>query len=105
MVLDSIGQIEDFKKETADDKSVFLYPILKDDRLHKHKNPIIGFVIIHISTRKIYTISNGHPEGVFNYNSLDYLEDYKVYCYDTAAFKYAGYNTSNYIDVMMQYYL
>ena len=105
MVLDSIGQIEDFKRETADNKSVFLYPVLKDDRLHKHKNPIVGFIIIQISTRKIYTISNGHPEGVFNYDSLDYLDGYEVYCYDTAAFRYAGYDTSKYIDVMMQYYL
>lgn len=105
MVLDSIGQIEDFKKETADSKSIFLYPILRDDRLHKHKNPIVGFIIIHIPTRKIYTISNGHPEGVFNYDKLDYLEGYDVYCYDVTAFKYAGYDTDNYKDVLMQYYL
>ena len=98
--MDNIQQIQNISGD-----SIFLYPILRDDRLHKHNNPIVGFVLIDVATKNIYTISNGHPEGVYNHNSLDFLSDKKVYCYNATAFRYAGYDTSNYIDLKMQYYL
>jgi hypothetical protein len=100
MIIDSIQQLEDIKSD-----SVFLYPITRDERTHKHSNAIIGFVLIDIATKQPYTISNGHPEGIFNTNKLDFLKKYKVYCYDTSVFKYQGYDTSTFIDVKMQYYL
>lgn len=100
MVVDSVHQLEQFKSE-----AVFLYPVLKDNRLHNHANQIIAFVVIDLATRKPLTISNGHPEGIFNTNDLSFLKDSKVYCYNTMAFKYAGYDVSNYIDAQMQYYL
>lgn len=86
-------------------KSIFLYPICTDARLHKHHNPIKGFVAIDTSTKKSYVISNGHPEGIYNTKELTFLKDCKVYCYDTMALRYAGYDVSSFVDVSMQYYL
>jgi len=100
MVVDSIQQIEDFKGQ-----SVFLYPVLKDDRLHNVVNNVIGFVCIDTDTRQSIVIPNGHPEGVFNSDDLSFLEGRRVYSYNTVALKYAGYDTSKYLDVAMQYYL
>lgn len=100
MIVDNIQQLSDLKG-----KSVFLYPIYKDGRLHKHNNPIIGFVVIDTSSGESYTISNNHPDGIFHTSDLSFLKDCVVYCYDIIAFKYQGYDTSNYIDVKMQYYL
>ena len=70
MVVDSVHQLEQFKSE-----AVFLYPVLKDNRLHNHANQIIAFVVIDLATRKPLTISNGHPEGIFNTNDLSFLKD------------------------------
>lgn len=100
MVVDTIHQLQDFKAE-----SVFLYPIIQDTRLHNHFNNIIGFVVIDIDTQKILTVSNGHPEGVYNTNDLSFLDNSKVYCYNCMSMKYAGYDVSKYIDCNMQYYL
>ena len=86
-------------------KSVFLYPVLLDTRLHKHNNSIIAFILIDVTTKEVFTVSNTHPEGIFNVNDLEFLNDCNVYCYDTIAFKYAGYDTSKFQDVKMQYYL
>ena len=44
MILDSIEQLGDLKSRV-----LFLYPITKDSRLHKHSNTIIGFVFIDTS--------------------------------------------------------
>ena len=100
MIVDNIQQIQNLKN-----KSVFLYPIKKDDRLHRCNNPIIGFVVIDTHSKEAYTISNGHADGILNTSNLDFLKDCKVYCYDVLSFKYCGYNTDSYIDAQMQYYL
>lgn len=100
MIIDNIHQLEFFKGKT-----VFLYPITKDNRLHKHCNPVIGFVLVDTNTKQTYTLSTSHPEGIFNHSSLDFLKDSIVYCYDTATLRYQGYNVDNYIDTQIQYYL
>jgi len=100
MIVDYVSQLDSFQ-----DKVVFLYPILTDDRLHHHHNPIIGFVVIDVITKQTFTISNNHQEGVFHTSDLSFLKNCKVYCYDTAVLKYAGYDVSTYIDAKMQYYL
>lgn len=100
MVADNVNDIKNFSGER-----VFLYPILRDWRLHDCTNQIIGFVLIDISTRQILTISNGHPEGVYDTADLSFLEGRKVYCHNISAMNYAGYNTTQYISNEMQYYL
>jgi hypothetical protein len=100
MIIDNIQQLEHFDYELA-----FLYPITKDRRLHNSQNSIVGFVIINLDTRKCITISNGHPEGVFNSGDLSFLKNSKVYCYNTAILRYNGFDVSQYTDVDMQYYL
>lgn len=100
MVVDNVQQLEVLKE-----KAIFLYPILKDDRLHRHHNSIIAFVFVDIEARECYTLSNGHPEGLYNSSDLSFLDSCKVYCYDSLSFKYAGYDTSKFVDVKMQYYL
>ena len=100
MVIDNPHQLDILKN-----KSLFLYPITRDGRVHRHFGAIVGFVFIDIESRQAYTLSNGHPEGIFNSSDLSFLSTCKVYCYDTLCLKYAGYETSNFIDVKMQYYL
>lgn len=100
MVMDTIQQLQDFTAQ-----SVFLYPIVEDSRLHNHFNKIIGFVLIDTDTRNTITISNGHPEGIYNSNDLSFLKDRKVYCYNCMSMRYAGYDVSQFIDCNMQYYL
>lgn len=100
MIIDNIHQLQDINY-----KSAFLYPIVKDSRLHNNQNVVIGFVVMDLNTRKCVTISNGHPEGVFHTNDLSFLSNSEVYCYNTAAMRYSGYDVTNYIDVEMQYYL
>ncbi len=99
--------IVDNKQQLANlhNKTVFLYPILLDARLHKHNNSIIAYIIIDVITKEVFTVSVAHPEGIFNVNNLDYLNGCEVHCYDLTAFKYAGYDTSKFRDVKMQYYL
>ena len=100
MIIDDEQQL---KLITSD--SVYLYPVLLDDRLHKHHNPIIAFIIIDMDTRKSYCIANGHPDGIYNTKDLTFLKGRKVYCYNIAAFEYAGYDTTSYVDLNMLYYL
>ena len=100
MVVDNVNQLS-----VLSGKTIFLYPITKDDRLHKHHNGILGFVLINVESRECYTISTAHPEGIWNSGDLSFLNTSKVYCYDTLCLKYAGYDTTNFIDVRMQYYL
>lgn len=100
MIVDNIQQIQEFNAQ-----SVFLYPILRDDRLHNTANSIIGFVCIDVDNGNVLTIPNGHPEGVFNLGDFNFLENCKVYCHNKVALEYAGYDTSNFIDTLMQYYL
>lgn len=100
MIIDNIQQLPNLQN-----KAVFLYPILVDDRVHKQHNKVVGFVIIDVETKEIYTISNGHPEGVHNSNNLDMLKDSIVYCFDTTIIKYSGYDVTSYIDTKIQYYL
>lgn len=100
MIIDDIQQLPNLQN-----RSVFLYPILLDDRVHKHHNKVVGFVIIDVITKEIYTISNNHPEGVYNSNDLSFLKDSTVYCFDTTVLMYLGFDVSNYIDIKIQYYL
>ena len=100
MVADSIHNVPDFK-----DKRIYLYPILRDPRLHDKANNVIGFVLIDMDSRDILTISNGHPEGIYNTSDLSFLKDTEVYCNNIVALNYAGFDTSNYISNEMQYYL
>lgn len=100
MIIDNVQQLQNIPTG-----SIFLYPIVKDERLHKYTNTIIGFVVIDIASKQAFTISKSHPEGLLNIDNLDFLKDYKVYCYDTSVFRYNGYNTEAFIDVKMQYYL
>lgn len=100
MIIDNIQQLQQFNYS-----SVFLYPIVKDNRLHNAHNSIIGFVVVDLESRNCITISNGHPEGVFNSNDLSFLQHCHVYSYNTAALTYGGYDTSKFIDIEMQYYL
>ena len=46
MVVDNVQQLEVLKE-----KAIFLYPILKDDRLHRHHNSIIAFVFVDIDEK------------------------------------------------------
>ena len=100
MIIDNVSQLAIFAN-----KSVFLYPILQDGRLHGIANKIIGFVLIDTQTKSTYSLSNGHPDGTFSSADLSFLDSSKVYSYDTLLFKYAGYDTSKFIDVKLQQYL
>ncbi len=100
MIIDNIHQLQSLKERT-----VFLYPISRDSRLHNHNNLIIGFVIIDTSTKEVFTISNGHPDGIFNTSNLDFLDSCIVYGYNIELLKYCGYNIDKYINVKLQYYL
>lgn len=100
MILDSIEQLEDLKSRV-----LFLYPITKDVRLHKHNNTIIGFVFIDTNTKESFTLSSHHPEGLFQKSDLDFLKGVTIYCHDIMVLKYNGYDVSNFIDTKMQYYL
>lgn len=100
MIIDNIQQLQSLKGRT-----VFLYPISKDNRLHNHNNAIIGFVIIDINTKEVFTISNGHPDGIFNTSNIEFLNECSVYCYNVELFKYSGYDVSKFVNVKLQYYL
>jgi hypothetical protein len=100
MILDSIEQLGDLKSRV-----LFLYPITKDSRLHKHSNTIIGFVFIDTNTKESFTLSSHHPEGLFQKSDLDFLKEVTVYCHDIMVLRYNGYDVSNFIDTKMQYYL
>lgn len=100
MILDNVEQLS-----TLTNRVLFLYPIVGDVRLHKHHNKIVAFIIIDAHSKQTYTISNGHPEGISHTSDLSFLGNNKVYCYDILAFKYNGYNTDNFFDAKLQYYL
>jgi hypothetical protein len=100
MILDNVHQLDNLKGKT-----LFVYPILKDGRLHKAYSSIIGYVFIDVQTKETFTISNSHPEAVCKINDLSFLDHCKVYCYDIIALKYAGLDVSKFTDVKMQYYL
>jgi hypothetical protein len=100
MIIDNIQQLQSLKERT-----VFLYPISKDNRLHNYNNSIIGFIVIDTNTKEVFTISNGHPDGIFNTSNLDFLNSCVVYCYNVELLKYSGYCVDNHINVKLQYYL
>lgn len=86
-------------------RSVFLYPVLQDPRLHDVARRVIAFVCIDVDTKQTFTISNGHPDGIWHSDNLDFLSNCKVYCFNTILMKYAGYGVDSYIDTQVQYYL
>lgn len=100
MLVDNVQQLESFNA-----KSAFLYPILRDARLHYKNNKIVGFVLIDIENNHVLTIGNGHPDSLYNTDNLDFLKNTKVYCYNKLALVYAGIDCSSFIDVQTQYYL
>lgn len=102
MIIDRANQLELFAGKT-----VFLYPILQDARVHCSVSNVLGFVLVDINTKQTYSISVSHPEGVYNYEdrSLSFLDKSTVYSYDTQLLRYCGYNTNSFIDTELQYYL
>lgn len=100
MIIDSVEQLS-----TLANRVLFLYPVVGDTRLHKHHNKIIAFVFIDVQTKQTFTITNGHPEGIFHTSDLSFLNNNTVYCYDSFILKYNGYDTSKFIDTRIQYYL
>lgn len=102
MVVDNIQELIQFAEKAT---SVFVYPIMKDDRLHNHSNSITALIFINTDTQEVITLSINHPEGIFTNENLDWLYGKKVYCYNTMAFIYAGIDTHGWLDVGMQYYL
>lgn len=102
MVIDRLDQLSLFES-----KSVFLYPVYGDARVHPYATTILAFVLVDISTKQTYSISVNHPEGIWHLQdkSLQFLNRSTVYSYDTREIKYCGYNTENFIDAELQYYL
>lgn len=100
MIIDNIQQLESLKGRT-----IFLYPVSKDNRIHNHNNSIVAFVLIDVNIKELFTISNGHPDGIFNTSDLDFLKECVVYCYNVELLKYTGYNIDKFINVKLQYYL
>lgn len=100
MLVDNIQQLDNFGS-----RSIFLYPVLRDERLHHKHNKIVSFILIDVDSKETWTIGNGHPDSIYNSDSLNFLNQSVVYCYNRPAFLYADLDTTNYIDVQTQYYL
>ena len=100
MIIDNIQQLQSLYNKT-----LFVYPILQDSRRHRVESIIIGLVLIDINTKETFSVSKLHPDGLFQIKDFSFLQNCKVYSYDTILFKYAGYETDQFIDVQMQYYL
>jgi hypothetical protein len=100
MIIDSIQQLQ-----TLYDRSLFVYPVLQDNRKHRVESNIIALVLIDINTKETFSVSKSHPDGLFQVEDYHFLDDCKVFSYDTILFKYAGYETDCFTDVQMQYYL
>lgn len=100
MIIDNQTQLSTLKN-----RNLFLYPVLEDSRLHICVNKIIAFVFIDCDSKETFTLSNGHPDGLYNNSDLSFLLDCTVYSYDTAYLTKAGYYTNSFIDVKFQYYL
>ena len=102
MIIDKLEQLPSF-----DGKTVFLYPIFKDPKVHSKVVSVVGFVIVDVETRRVYSISVSHPDAMFKYleKDLGFLKGSIVYSYDTITLQYALYNTTGIIDTELQYYL
>lgn len=100
MIIDNEQQLSQLKGG-----SYFLYPVLQDNRLHSIARKIIAFILIDTQTKKSYSISNGHADGIWHTSDLSFLKDREVFSFDTLLFKYAGYDVSNFKDAQLQYYL
>lgn len=102
MILDKVEQLELFANKT-----LFLYPILQDARVHSVLANVLGFVLIDVDSKKSYSLSVSHPDGVFHYTdkALKFLDQSVVYSYDTLILEYCGYDTTRLIDSELQYYL
>ena len=70
MIIDSIQQLHKIKERT-----LFIYPIQKDERLHNITNSIIGLVAIDVQTKQSYILSISHPEGIYQTSDLSFLKD------------------------------
>ena len=100
MIIDSIQQLESLR-----DRSLFVYPVLQDSRRHRVESDIIALILIDTKTHETFSVSKNHPDGLFKVKDFTFLDYSKVYSYDTILFKYAGYETDQFVDVQMQYYL
>jgi len=100
MVIDNIHQLE-----SLSGKTLFVYPVLQDSRRHRVVSEVVALVMVDVNTHKTYSISRTHPDGVFKVNNFNFLYKCNVYSYDTILLKYAGYDTSNFVDAQLQYYL
>lgn len=100
MIIDSIQQLESLY-----DRTLFVYPVLQDSKRHRIESDIIALVMIDVNTKETFSVSKSHPDGLFQVKDYYFLDDCKVFSYDTILFKYAGYETDRFTDVQMQYYL
>lgn len=102
MIVDKKEQLEHFANKT-----LFLYPILQDARVHSVLANVLGFVLIDVHSKQTYSLSVSHPDGTFHYSdkTLGFLQNSLVYSYDTSILNYCGYNTDKLIDCELQYYL
>lgn len=100
MIVDNAHQLESLYG-----RKLFVYPVLQDSRRHRVSSEIVAVVVIDINTHETFSISKSHPDAVFKVESFDFLNKCSVHSYDTILFKYAGYDTSSFVDVQLQYYL
>lgn len=100
MIIDNIHQLENLYG-----RSLFVYPVLQDSRRHRTAGDIIALVLVDTDTHEIYSIGKNHPDAVFRVDDFSFLNKCLVYSYDTILFKYAGYDTTNFVDAQLQYYL
>lgn len=100
MIIDNVHQLD-----SLSGKTLFVYPVLQDSRRHRVVSEIVALVAIDVETNQTYSISKTHPDGLFKVDDFSFLYKCNVHSYDTILLKYAGYDTSNFVDAQLQYYL
>ena len=100
MIVDNIHQLESLYG-----RSLFVYPVLQDSRRHRVSSDIVALILIDTKSHEVFSVGKNHPDVVFKVSDFSFLNKCSVYSYDTILFKYAGYDTSQYVDAQLQYYL
>lgn len=101
MIIDNPTQFDVFVGKT-----VFLYPVYDDPTLHPSQVQIVAVVLVDLATQQSYSVSFGHPDGLYQSPpSLAFLAKSVVHAYDCNALKYSGFDTRDFIDSQVQYYL
>jgi hypothetical protein len=100
MIVDSVQQLESLYG-----RNFFVYPVLQDSRRHRVSSEIVAVVLIDLQTHQTFSVAKSHPDAVFQVEDYSFLNKCSVYSYDTILFKYAGYDTSRFVDAQLQYYL